>query len=119
MSILKESSESYSLVYFSDHGLKHIDSGANRTLTHGGDTYETFAVPLAKISSDDTEHRVIKTQRSMFNFLKGFSQWTGIKAQEIPIEEGYDFFGEKPDLPGNGNNLSQINSLPHDPAVTQ
>lgn len=119
VSILKESSESYSLVYFSDHGLKHIDSGANRTLTHGGDTYETFAVPLAKISSDDTEHRVIKTQRSMFNFLKGFSQWTGIKAQEIPIEEGYDFFGEKPDLLGNGNNLSQINSLPHDPAVTQ
>ena len=114
VSILKEKGESYSLIYFSDHGLKHIGGGSEKSLTHGGDTYESFAVPFAKISSDDTEHKVIKVQRSAFNFLKGFSQWTGIRTQEIEID-GYEFFGSKPDLPEDSNNLREVNKFRRDP----
>ena len=114
--ILKNKGEPYSLIYFSDHGLKHIGTGSERTLTHGGQTYESFAVPFAKISSDDTEHKVIKVQRSAFNFLKGFSQWTGIQTEELS-NESYDFFSDTPDLPSKENNLDDVNKLPRDPAA--
>ena len=114
--ILKNKDEPYSLIYFSDHGLKHIGTGSERTLAHGGQTYESFTVPFAKISSDDTEHKVIKVQRSAFNFLKGFSQWTGIQTDEL-YSEDYDFFSDMPDLPSDKNNLDQVNKLPKDPPV--
>lgn len=114
--MLKEKGESYSLIYFSDHGLKHVGSGAEQSLTHGGDTYQSYAVPFAKLSSDDTEHKVIKVQRSAFNFLKGFSQWAGIQAAELPTA-GYDFFGTQPDKP-DGTNLDRVNKLPQDPPIT-
>jgi hypothetical protein len=111
--ILKKNQESYSLIYFSDHGLKHVGKGDEKTLIHGGDTYETFAVPFAKISSDDSEHKVIKVQRSAFNFIYGFSQWTGIQVAELP--QTNDFFGTQPDIPNRSNNLERVNSLSHDP----
>lgn len=114
ITLLKDNQESYSLIYFSDHGLKHIGYKNEQTLTHGGDTYESFTVPFAKISSDDTERKIIKTQRSAFNFLKGFSQWTGITTEEIPIYN-YDFFGQEPDYPNKENNLEKVNRLPKDP----
>lgn len=111
--ILKKQGQSYSLVYFSDHGLKHTGMGDALTLTHGGDTYQSFEVPLVKISSDDTEHKIIQTQRSAFNFLKGFGQWTGIHAQELQ-QEGYDFWGSQADVPEKGNNLQQVNAMQRD-----
>ncbi|SSY71182.1 phosphoethanolamine transferase [Alysiella crassa] len=112
--ILKKQGESYSLVYFSDHGLKHTGVGTPElTLRHGGDTYQSFEVPLAKISSDDTEHKIIKTQRTAFNFLKGFAQWTGIRTPELH-ENGYDFWGEQADLPNQNNNLQQVNQMKQD-----
>lgn len=111
---LKQQNESYSLVYFSDHGLKHEAMGTkDATLIHGGDTYQSFTVPLVKLSSDDTQHQQIKTQRSAFNFLKGFSQWTGIQTQELPTE-GYDFFGVEPDKI-EGTHLESVNKLKRDP----
>lgn len=115
--ILRAQGESYSLVYFSDHGLKHTGEGASEmTLIHGGDTYQSYEVPLIKLSSDDTEHKVIKTQRSAFNFLKGFSQWTGIRTNQL-YEEGYDFWGEQPDVPMANNNLGRVNQLAQDAVV--
>lgn len=114
---LQQQNESYSLIYFSDHGLKHEAQGNNeRTLIHGGDTYESFTVPLVKLSSDDTQRQLIKTQRSAFNFLKGFSQWTGIQTQQLDTKD-YDFFGEQPDKAEITNNLAQVNALKHDPIV--
>ncbi len=37
------------------------------------------------LSSDDKTHRIIKARRSANDFLKFFSQWTGIKAKEIKM----------------------------------
>lgn len=113
---LKQQNESYSLVYFSDHGLKHEASGTKAaTLIHGGDTYESFTVPLIKLSSDDTQHQVIKTPRNAFNFLKGFGQWTGIQTQELS-KDYHDFFGEASDKV-EGTHLEIVNRLKRDPIV--
>lgn len=111
--MLQGTGEPYSLIYFSDHGLKHTGRGQDKTLVHGGDTRQSFTVPFAKISSDDTEHKVIKVRRSAFGFLKGFAQWTGIRAAELP--QDYDFFGDTPDMPSPDNNLQKIEALPSDP----
>lgn len=111
--ILDGKQESWSLVYFSDHGLKHTGRGAERTMIHGGDTRQSFTVPLVKISSDDTQHKIVKVQRSAFNFLRGFSYWTGIQTDELSVD-GYDFFSGEPDLPSGSNNLDKVNRLPDD-----
>lgn len=115
---LQQKNESYSLIYFADHGLKHVGVGSEKTLLHGDEKYENFTVPFAKISSDDTQRTMVKTQRSAFNFLKGFSQWTGIRVQELPIDH-YDFFGQQADVAEKGNNLAKINQLPKDPIVAE
>lgn len=111
--ILKAEGQSYSVIYFSDHGLKHTGTGSQLTLTHGGGTYQSYEVPLIRLSSDDNEQTIITTQRSAFNFLKGFGQWTGIQTKELH-DEGYDFWGKAPDLPSVGNNLEQVNRLKQD-----
>lgn len=66
--ILNENKESWSLVYFSDHGLMHVGKGGERTLTHGEWKRQSYGVPLVKISSDDTRREMIKVRRSAFNF---------------------------------------------------
>lgn len=75
----------------------------------------SYGVPLVKISSDDTRREMIKVRRSAFNFLRGFGSWTGIETDELP-DDGYDFWGNVPDVQGEGNNLAFIDGLPDDPA---
>ncbi len=113
--ILNENKESWSLVYFSDHGLMHVGKGGERTLTHGEWKRQSYGVPLVKISSDDTRREMIKVRRSAFNFLRGFGSWTGIETDELP-DDGYDFWGNVPDVPGEGNNLAFIDRQSDDPA---
>ena len=67
---LQNSGDTFSLTYFSDHGL-------------------AFMV----LSSDDKAHKVIKAQRSANDFLSFFSQWTGIQAAEITPR--YRFISEQ------------------------
>lgn len=113
IAILQQQQESYSMMYFADHGLKHIGYGEAKTLTHGDDKYQNFTVPLFKVSSDDTERVMIKTQRSAFNFLQGFAQWTGIQTKEFQ-QRNDDFWREMPDLPEPSNNLQRVNGLAKD-----
>ncbi|AAP95341.1 hypothetical protein A6043_01585 [[Haemophilus] ducreyi] len=94
---LKSTGQSYSLIYFSDHGLHHIDKTDKQKLTldYGGEFKSNYAVPFVKISSDDTERLMVNTKRSAFNFMYGFSQWLGIRSAEL--DQNYDFFSNKDD----------------------
>ncbi|STI87281.1 membrane protein YbiP [Escherichia coli] len=81
------SGSSFSLVYFSDHGLAFKERGKDvQYLAHDDKYQQNFQVPFMVISSDDKAHRVIKARRSANDFLGFFSQWTGIKAKEINIK---------------------------------
>lgn len=95
--VLKEKNESYSVIYFSDHGLSHTDKEDKEkiSLDHGVEYKQNYAVPFVKISSDDTERKTVNTQRSALNFIYGFSQWLGIKTKEL--NRDYDFFSENAD----------------------
>ncbi|MBJ8896111.1 phosphoethanolamine transferase [Citrobacter braakii] len=91
---LRNSGNSFSMVYFSDHGLAFKERGKEvQYLAHDDQFQQNFQVPFMVLSSDDKAHRVIKARRSANDFLSFFSQWTGISAKEIT--NSYRFISEK------------------------
>ena len=81
---LRRNTDSFSMVYFSDHGLAFKERGkAVQYLAHDDKYQQNFQVPFMVLSSDDKKHNVIKARRSANDFLSFFSQWTGIQTQEI------------------------------------
>lgn len=97
VTLLKEQNEPYSLIYFSDHGLSHINKEDKKEvdLDFGDEYKQNFDVPFVKISSDDDTREVVNIKRSAFNFIYGFSQWLGIQTKEL--NNHYDFFSNKDD----------------------
>ncbi len=81
---LRRNTDSFSLVYFSDHGLAFKERGkAVQYLAHDDKYQQNFQVPFMVLSSDDKAHKIIKARRSANDFLSFFSQWTGIQTKEI------------------------------------
>nr|WP_318382253.1 phosphoethanolamine transferase [uncultured Enterobacter sp.] len=81
---LQSAGSSFSLVYFSDHGLAFKERGKEvQYLAHSDKFQQNFQVPFMVLSSDDKSHREINARRSANDFLSFFSQWTGIRAKEI------------------------------------
>ena len=97
VTLLKEQNEPYSLIYFSDHGLSHINKEDKKEvdLDFGDEYKQNFDVPFVKISSDDKVREVVNLKRSAFNFIYGFSQWIGVKTKEL--NPYYNFFSNKDD----------------------
>ena len=91
---LRNTGESFSMVYFSDHGLAFKERGKEvQYLAHDDKFQQNFQVPFMVLSSDDKKHRIIKARRSANDFLAFFSQWTGIAAEQIKIS--YPFVSNK------------------------
>lgn len=91
---LRHSGDSFSLVYFSDHGLTFKERGkAVQYLAHDDKFQQNFQVPFMVLSSDSKAHRIINARRSANDFLSFFSQWTGINAKEI--KNRYRFISEQ------------------------
>ncbi|HII3253966.1 TPA: phosphoethanolamine transferase [Citrobacter amalonaticus] len=91
---LRNSGDSFSLAYFSDHGLAFKERGKEvQYLAHDDQFQQNFQVPFMVLSSDDKAHKVIKARRSANDFLGFFSQWTGISAKEIKMK--YRFISEQ------------------------
>lgn len=97
VSLLKEKGETYSLIYFSDHGLSHVnkDNLDKLSLDYSEKHQSNYTVPFFKLSSDDTRREVVNIKRSAVNFIYGFSQWLGIETKELSSD--YDFFSQKHD----------------------
>lgn len=81
---LHSSGLSYSMIYFSDHGLAIKGRGTKSAfLAHDDHFQQNFDVPFFITSSGDTQHQVYKVARSANDFLKLFVQWTGITTPQI------------------------------------
>lgn len=94
--LLQAQKNSFSLIYFSDHGLETKDRNTpNATLAHGASSKSGYRVPFILMNSDDIEHKKVKINKSGFNFLDGYAHWLGIK--EKSLKNNYDFLSTTPD----------------------
>ncbi|MBB3120382.1 phosphoethanolamine transferase [Pseudoduganella violacea] len=114
--ILKKSNESFSMIYLSDHGLRHEEKGsANETVVHDAQFKQNYAVPFFILSSDADHRTVLKKDMSGFNFASGAANWMGI---DVKGRRSYDFFSHSADQNirvFNGDNYWQFSELKDDP----
>ncbi|MFV0538458.1 MAG: sulfatase-like hydrolase/transferase [Dysgonomonas sp.] len=84
--------ETFSLVYFSDHGVRCYEKGemniAGDIVSNTGffvdDKYkESYEVPLFRITNNDTINTYIKARKYGKNFTRGLANWMGIKSSQI------------------------------------
>lgn len=94
---LQQSGQTFSLLYFADHGLVTRDRDIPwlTTLLHGANTKAAYSVPFALLSSNDTLHHHIKVEKTAFRFLDGFANWLGIK--EKSLQKEYSFLSPMSD----------------------
>lgn len=103
---------SFSMIYFSDHGLAHRDIDGVIQLNNNFVSRYHRDIPLVKISSDDRERKVVTSQKSGLMFVNGLANWMGIHAEQI---QPYDLFDGVPD--SNDFGLSLRPYKVDDPAI--
>ncbi|MBQ0212755.1 phosphoethanolamine transferase [Proteus vulgaris] len=83
--ISNSTGKSWSLLYFSDHGLSYENKGESYAkLTHDDKFKQNFEIPLFILSSDSKEKNYITEKRNGRYFMSLFSEWTGITDSKIP-----------------------------------
>ncbi|EMK3758740.1 sulfatase-like hydrolase/transferase, partial [Providencia rettgeri] len=73
---LLKSKNSWSMLYFADHGLSFIDN--QQDLIHGDKRKQNFEVPLFITSSNSVDREIISAQRNGLNLFQLFAEWLGI-----------------------------------------
>lgn len=109
--LLVKNGESFSVIYFSDHGLAH----KNDSLYVSNLYKQDYEVPFIMFSSDSIKRIEINEKQSAFNFMYGFTQWLGIKEKHL---SGVDFFNPKEQKIKvfDWENIIDVNLLKDDPA---
>ncbi|OBU47316.1 hypothetical protein AYY26_11790 [Photobacterium phosphoreum] len=113
---LKATNESYSLFYFSDHGLDNVSRVKGQTQLVHGDLYkQNYEVPLIEIASDIKQHIQLNKHISAFDFMSIFSHWIGVKTAQLPAFSVYQAPLVKNIQVLSGNQMVPFNSLKNDP----
>lgn len=84
----QKTDRTFSLIYLSDHGLCHQQDDRHGVILFNQNCHSRrhHAIPLFKISSDDTERKTYNTFKSGLNFLEGIAAWIGIKNPKLGDE---------------------------------
>ncbi|WP_245797010.1 phosphoethanolamine transferase [Haemophilus paracuniculus] len=85
----------FSMVYFSDHGLNHTTVENNKIRMLHNKLREQLTVPLFKISSDDNERNVYTVFKSGMRFTEGLANWIGITNKNV--NPNVDLFSNESD----------------------
>ncbi|WP_075180817.1 phosphoethanolamine transferase [Pantoea sp. 1.19] len=81
---LHASGLSWSMIYFSDHGMAVKSRGTSSAyLAHDDRFRQNYDVPLFITASGDTQRQTIAAPRSANDFLTLFVQWTGIRTPQV------------------------------------
>lgn len=93
----RKNHRTFSMIYFSDHGLCHQQDEKHNVLLFNQNCFsrEHHNIPLFKISSDDTQRNEYNVFKSGLNFLEGIANWMGIKNPQLTHEE--DLFSNEAD----------------------
>ena len=87
--ILEKSAQSFSMVYFSDHGMITSQEGSSeQRFKHGTAYRQNYEVPFFILASDLNEHVKERKNLSAFRFMDFFAQWINVAT---PLtRDGYD-----------------------------
>lgn len=80
----------FSLVYFSDHGLAHQKINGDIKLNNNYNSKYHYDIPLVKISSDDDKRTVVTSRKSGLMFVNGLAEWMGIEGGSISSYNLFD-----------------------------
>lgn len=87
--ILEKSGQSFSMVYFSDHGMITSQEGSSEyRFKHGTEYKQNYEVPFFILASDLNEHVKERKSLSGFQFMDFFASWINVKTTRT--REGYD-----------------------------
>ncbi len=110
---LKNRKETFSIIYFSDHGLAHN----NDSLKHNGEYKSGYSIPFIMMSSNDRKQTVFNTKKSGYNFLNHISNWLGIKTRNLSEKETLFNHIDNKIKVFNGNKVVDFEQLKEDPAL--
>lgn len=105
---------SFSMVYFSDHGLVHREINDELRLNNNVLSKYHYEIPLFKISSDDVDRQECQSFKSGLNFTNGIANWMGITAAQL--DPNYSLFDCKDDPSDFGLSEKLVNGI-DDPAI--
>lgn len=103
---------SFSIIYFSDHGLVHREINGEIKLNNNYASRYHHDIPLIKISSDDIKRTTVTSQKSGLMFVNGLADWMGIEGNSI---SSYNLFDGIPNTQDYG--LSKQAYKVDDPAI--
>lgn len=113
----QKNDRTFSMIYFSDHGLAHHIEDDNIVIHNSsGKSKLHYNIPLFKISDDDTQRQVYQVFKSGLNFTDGIANWIGISNPLLNKE--IDLFSNQADKDDYGlqKEIDKID-VPEDPAV--
>lgn len=107
---------SFSMIYFSDHGLAHRDIDGVIHFNNNRQSKLHYEIPLFMTSSDAADHKACKSSKSGLNFTDGIAGWLGIKNEHLQAD--YSLFDCQDD-PDDYGLSEKIQSFPEelDPAI--
>jgi glucan phosphoethanolaminetransferase (alkaline phosphatase superfamily) len=95
---LQDKNLSYSIIYFSDHGLRYkktaINSKEEVIFRQGNDFKQNYEVPFFMLDSDINQHIVIKKGLSALNFIDIFASWIGYRTDKTDDSYSIEKFPE-------------------------
>ena len=112
--ILKASGQSFSMLYFADHGLSHSEIAGQLVIKHAKPSNRARDIPLFRASSDDKTHTIVKARRFGDSLTEGVERWLGIKTKQTPTPR--DLFSPEDDPDSHGHEQLMAKRR-NDPAV--
>lgn len=84
-SVMKKAGESYSILYFADHGVSHNMIRGKLVMSHANPANHHRDVPLYRVSSDDKKLVRVRARRYLSNLTEGVSAWLGVTTEQLPM----------------------------------
>ncbi|MEQ5751398.1 phosphoethanolamine transferase [Providencia rettgeri] len=91
----KKTDRSFSMLYFSDHGVSHSSTDDEIKLNLSNVSTKVLNIPLMVFNSDSHTKEYIKAYKSGKLFTTGLANWLNIKNNKI--DSNYNLFSEKED----------------------
>lgn len=88
-SVMKKAGETYSILYFADHGASRNMNRGKLVMNHANPANHHRDVPLYRVSSDDKKLVRVRVRRYLSNFTEGVSAWLGVTTEQLLCREAY------------------------------